>query len=206
MAARSEHATRLHGAAHAGLGHDELGRRGEKGRTLVTEADLLLAVRWTARLSAMTFATALLTSAFSARRSRALDTGFLVAHTIHFSFVVQLALATGGKDMFPGGEDIADAGGWPAVFGIFALFYVLAAVALSARHLGSRASLPVRVAGQLSTVFIGFMFVKTYLPLVARSYWYALPAALITTAVAADVFGSKLRRLKCLAPAAAPRQ
>ena len=51
-----------------------------------------------------------------------------------------------------------------------------------------------------------FKFVKTYLPLVARSDWYVLPAALVTTAVVADVLGSKLRRLKCLAPAAAPRQ
>ena len=172
----------------------------------MTDADLLVLVHWTARLSAVTFSAALLTSALSARRSRVLDIGFLVAHTIHFSFVVRLALATGGKNMFPGGKDIADAGGWPAVFGIFAFFYLLAGTALIARHLGSRASRPMRALGQLSTVFIGFMFVKTYLPLVARSYWYVLPAALVTTAVAADVLGSKLRRLKCLAPAAAPRQ
>jgi hypothetical protein len=172
----------------------------------VTDAELLLAVRLTARLSAMTFSAALLTSALTARRSRTLDIGFLVAHTIHFSFVVRLALATGGKGMFAGGKDIADGGGWPAVFGIFAFFYLLAGVALSARHLGPRASPRMRVAGQVATAFIGFMFVRTYLPLMERSSWYALPAALVTTAVIADLLGSRVRRLKCLAVGAAGRQ
>jgi len=165
----------------------------------VTDADLLLAVQWTARLSSTTFAAALLASTFAGRRSRTLDIGFLVAHTIHFSFVVRLALATGGKGMFPGGKDIADAGGWPAVFAIFAFFYLLAGITLRARQLGPRASPRMRVAGQLATAFIGFMFVRTYVPLMARSSWYALPAALVATAVVADLLGSKIRRLTCLA-------
>jgi hypothetical protein len=168
-------------------------------------SDLYIAVHWTARLSAVLFAAALAAPALynlSARRSQSLYLGFILAHTIHFSFVVWLAKVTGGENMFPGGRSVGDAGGWPAVFGVFAFFYALAFVGLAARRAGPRARLGLRAAGRFSTAFIGFMFVSTYMPLIARSRWYALPAALVVAGVAVDMLGGRIRRLRCLGGAA----
>ena len=150
---------------------------------------LLLAIKWTARLSAILFALSLLVPALSPHRrphSVRLQIAFIVAHTLHFSFVARLASVTGGAGMFPGGRSVAQVGGWPAVLAIFALFYAVAFIALAARR--SDADQPrLRTAGKLSTAFIGFMFVATYVPLVARSGWYAFLALLVAAAVAADL-------------------
>lgn len=106
-----------------------------------------------------------------------------------------------GKGMFPGGRDVADAGGLPAVFGIFAFFYLVAGLALAGRRAGPNASAWLRWAGRGATVFLGFMFVSTYVPLVEQSAWYALPAGLVTLAVALDLASEQFRRLSCLDPA-----
>lgn len=85
--------------------------------------DLYTAVHWTARISALSFAAALGTAAASptwVRPSQALYLAFLGSHTIHFGFVVWLAQVTGGAKMFPGGRDVGEVGGLPAVFAIFA--------------------------------------------------------------------------------------
>jgi hypothetical protein len=168
----------------------------------MNSSDLYIAVHWTARLSALLFAAALLAPVLlreqdGRRRSQVLFLAFLAAHTVHFSFVLALAFETGGKRMFPGGRDIADVGGMPAVFGIFAFFYLLAVAALLQRRAGSRAGTLLRVAGRFSTAFLGYMFVTTYIPLVERSPWYALPAALIATAVVLDLFAEKFRHVRC---------
>jgi hypothetical protein len=155
----------------------------------VSAAALHLAVSWTARLSAVSFALSLLVPALSPKRaghSGRLQLAFIVAHTLHFAFVAWLAGVTGGAGMFPGGRSVAEVGGWPVVLAIVALFYAVAFTAFTARRAGaSRARL--RTAGKLANAFIGFMFVATYVPLVARSGWYALPALLVMAAVAADL-------------------
>jgi len=122
---------------------------------------------------------------------------FIVAHTIHFGVVTARVLQTGGKGMFPGGRDVADAGGLGAVLGIFALFYFVAGVALLARRYGQHVPVVLCWAGRAATVFLGYMFVSTYLSLVDRSAWYAIPAALIGLAVVLDLFGPESRRFGC---------
>ena len=164
-------------------------------------ANLLLAVRLTARLSALLFAAALIAPVFLRQRQRlalAPFVAFVVAHTVHFSFVIGLVLETGGEGMFPGGRDVADAGGLPAVFGIFSFFYLLAGLALVQRRAGTSAGKLLHVAGRFATVFLGYMFVSTYVPLVERSHWYALPTALVVTAVVVDLLAGKLRQISCL--------
>jgi hypothetical protein len=154
----------------------------------VTAQDLLTGVHWSARLSAILFALSLAAPVlprFLARRSESLYLGFVAANTVQFLFVTLLALATGGANMFPGGRSVADVGGWPAVFGIFAFFYTLAFVGWVGRRAGASSRL--RTAGVLSRAFVGFMFVSTYVPLIARSAWYALPCALVAAAVVVDL-------------------
>lgn len=168
-------------------------------------AELFFAVHWTARVSALLFATALIAPVFLhtqqwQRLSQAPFVAFLAAHTVHFGFVIGLVLETGGKGMFPGGRDVADAGGWPAVFGIFAFFYLLAGLSLVQRRAGPNAGRMLHLTGRFSTVFLGYMFVSTYVPLVERSPWYALPAALVVTAVLLDLFAGKVRKMSCLGP------
>lgn len=163
--------------------------------------ELYTAVHWTARTSAMLFATALLAPMLRLRRPLLPYVGFMVAHTIHFAFVVWLAVVVRGERMFPGGRDMGDVGGWAAVFGIFAFFYLLATAGLLARRRGTEAGRALRLTGRFATTFLGYMFVSTYVPLLARSGFYALPAALITLAVLVDLFGDKLRRMRCLAAA-----
>jgi hypothetical protein len=168
----------------------------------MSSSDLYLAVHWTARVSALLFAAALAVPVLfrepdGRRRSQPAFLAFLGAHTVHFAFVLALILETGGEKMFPGGRDVADVGGMPAVFGIFAFFYLLAILALLERRRGPRASTPLRLAGRFSTAFVGYMFVSTYIPLVERSPWYALPAALVATAVLLDLFAERFRQLRC---------
>jgi hypothetical protein len=155
----------------------------------VSVVALHLAMSWTARLAAVLFALSLLVPALSRQRAGQagrIQVAFIVAQTLHFAFVAWLASATGGAGMFPGGRSVAEVGGWPVVVAIFALFYAVAFIALAARRSGT-AQTRLRTAGKLSTAFIGFMFVATYLPLVARSGWYALLALLVTAAVVADL-------------------
>jgi hypothetical protein len=165
--------------------------------------ELYTAVHWTARTSAMLFALALLAPTLSMRRPLMPYVGFMVAHTIHFSFVVWLAVVTGGARMFPGGRDVADVGGWPAVFGVFSFFYVLASLGLLARHRGRDAGRALRFGGRFASTFLGYMFVSTYVPLMTRSPWFAVPAAVITMAVLVDLLGERLRRISCIRGAAA---
>lgn len=172
----------------------------------MSSSDLYVAVHWTARLSALLFAAALVAPSLfrepdGRRRSQLAFVAFLAAHTVHFASVLALISETGGNKMFPGGRDVADVGGMPAVFGIFAFFYLLATLALLERRAGPRAGTTLRLAGRCSTAFIGYMFVSTYIPLVERSPWYALPAALIATAVLLDLFAERVRHLRCFSGA-----
>lgn len=162
-------------------------------------SDLYTAVHWTARTSAAFFAAALLSPVLfraSPRRSAELYLAFVFAHTIHFSFVVSLARA--GARLFPDGRDLSDAGGWLAMFGIFAFFYALAFLGLAARLGWKQGARWPCIAGKIATSFIGYMYVATYVPLLSRSPWYALPTALITAAVLLDLTRSARAR-RCLA-------
>ncbi len=73
--------------------------------TDLDHSDLYTAVHWTARVSALLFAAALgvpVLFRVSERRSATLYLAFILAHTVHFSFVIWLAKARDGARMFPG--------------------------------------------------------------------------------------------------------
>jgi AcrR family transcriptional regulator len=152
----------------------------------MTAEQLLLPVQLTARLSALLFAGALAVPVLTGRPARALYPAFLIAHTVHFGFVAALAVVGGGAGLFPGGRSLEDVGGWPTLAAIATLFYAAALGGLARGPSGWRRG------GHAAAAFIGFMFVATYLPLVERSAWYALPAAIVTLAVGLDL--STLRR------------
>ena len=164
-------------------------------------SQLDLAVHWTARLSAVLFAIALASPAWSTRVSRGsrdLYTAFILAHTAHFFFVAWLANATAGQNMFPGGRSVDDVGGWPTVLAIFAFFYALAFVGLVARRAGPNAGHGLRVANRVTTICLAILFVITYVGLIPQSPWYAVPAGLITAGLVIDAFGGIIRRSRCL--------
>lgn len=91
----------------------------------MSQAGALRVVRLTARSSAALFAGAQVASLAGrrgARASEALYQGFMVAHVVHFAAVTRYAVLTGGHDLFPGGRDPRDVGGWTTVAGIFTGF------------------------------------------------------------------------------------
>jgi hypothetical protein len=167
-------------------------------------AALYLTVHWTARLAALLFSAALAAPVLfrlRACRREELYLAFILALAVHFAFVTWLALATGGAQMFPGGKSVAEVGGWPVVFGIFAFCQTLAWVGFAARRTEEVASRGLHVAGSFSRGFIGVMFVGTYLPLVAQSWWYLFPATLVVGAVSIDAMAGRLRQLRCFGSA-----
>ncbi|UVT15541.1 MAG: hypothetical protein H8K04_17320 [Nitrospira sp.] len=160
-----------------------------------------LAVHWSARLSALLFAVALALPALIPRLSRhasALYFAFMMVHTVHFGFVVWMAHMTGGANMFPGDRSVADVGGWPTVFSIFAFFYALAFVGLVARRAGPNVGHTLRLASRVTTTCLGLIFVGTYLSLIPQSLWYAVPGAFVTLGMIIDVLGNIGRQTHCL--------
>lgn len=146
----------------------------------------------TGRLSATVFVFALLVAGGS-RRALALWWTFLGAHTVHFAVVAWFAVANGGRGLFPGGRSLEEAGGWPTVLASAALFYSLALTALAARRAGVASSRWLRIAGSTATTCIGLMFLATYVPLVATSTFFILPAAAITGAMSFHLMRSRWR-------------
>jgi hypothetical protein len=147
-------------------------------------------VRLTARGSALLFAAAQAAPVFgprAARVSRPLYLGFMAAHAVHFTAVTRYAKATGGRSLFPGGRSMNDVGGWPTVAGIFTFFASLAVTGWAAGTPAATGKPRMRAAGRAATSFIGAMFVGTYLGQMSQSKWYAVPAALVGTAVTANV-------------------
>ena len=51
---------------------------------------------------------------------------FMAVHAIHFTVVSTYARINGGRDLFPGGRSLNQAGGWPTVVSIYAVFSSLA--------------------------------------------------------------------------------
>jgi hypothetical protein len=143
---------------------------------------LLDVVHWTGRTSAILFAAAL---AVPALRRGAVPWAadlfllFVVAHTVHFAVVGSYAISVPGAALFPGSRDLAAAGGWRTVFGVATIFYVPALLGVAARRAGNAPRPWLRNADRASTLFIAFMFLATYVPLLGRSVAYALPMGMV---------------------------
>jgi hypothetical protein len=154
----------------------------------VDEEQVRLIVRVTARLSAVAFLAALGWVAASRRSAPRhlhgairLFVAFLAIHTIHFSAVLALSLVTAG-------ENIRERGGWAVVPVVAAAFYLSAFGILrtwrsaAALRPVSRASL---AGAHLSVLFIGAIFLNSYLSRVATMPQYWLWAAAMVVTVAA---------------------
>jgi hypothetical protein len=162
----------------------------------VTPSLLVLAVRWTARVSAGLFASALL--AFTIERARgwrprsslAVLVSFLVVHTIHFGVVLALASATLG-------ENIRRRGGWVPMALVGVLFYLASLALLRAWYRQAR-GLPLGRAGQLGTQagvpLVGLIFFQAYATRARSSVGFALFAALLVFAVAAYFWPARRHR------------
>ena len=147
---------------------------------LVDQPAVELIVRLTARVSAASFAAALILFAAGYphnRRRLSLGTrlfaGFIVAHTIHFVTVGWLAVVTAG-------ENIRQRDGWAVVLTVALLFYM--AVFLIRRAWGDAAlgrSSPrsLRVTANVAVVAIAAVFLNSYLARVARMPVYWVPVA-----------------------------
>lgn len=152
-------------------------------------ASLRRTVRLTARTSAVLFASAQLAQAFRLPRPwawRPLFVAFVAVHTVHFVVVARFAQRTHGRDLFPGGRNMRDVGGWPTVLGIFAFFFILAAVGWIAAE-PSDAQQVRRPAGLAATALIGAMFASVYLGQATRSPQHAAMGAIIGAAVLANI-------------------
>ena len=157
---------------------------------ITNTAALHRAVRLTARTSALLFAASQASQAMGSRGAQAwrpLYLGFMAAHAAHFAVVTGYAKATGGRALFPGGRSLTDVGGWPTVAGIYTFFAALAATGWAAGTLSARTTPGVGVAGRIATVIIGAMFVGSYLGQLPRSGWNAVPAAIVSAAIAANL-------------------
>jgi hypothetical protein len=128
----------------------------------------------------------------AARAWGPLYVGFMAAHATHFAVVAKYAKITGGRALFPGGRNLNDVGGWATMAAIYALFAGLAAIG------GVAGAAPtdsgrLRRAGRVATGIIGAMFAGTYLGLLRRSGWNAVPAAIVATAVVASLTAARVR-------------
>jgi hypothetical protein len=146
------------------------------------------AVRLTARTSALLFAAAQASQAMGSGTVhiwRPLYAGFMAAHAMHFAVVTRYAKATGGRALFPGGRNLQDVGGWPTVAAIYTVFAALAGTGWAAGTQAAKNAPGVGIAGPIATGIIAAMFVGTYLGQLPRSTWNAVPAAIVSAAVAA---------------------
>ena len=165
----------------------------------MSTAQLYRAVHLTARTSALLFAGAQATSALGPRAapaSRLLYLAFMTAHAVHFTVVARYASVNGGRNLFPGGRSLNEAGGWPTVAGIYTFFSSLAIAGWVAGAPQSTGENPMRSIGQTSRWIITAMFVGVYLGQVPRSRWYAVPAAVVAGAVTANVWAQRLRQTR----------
>jgi hypothetical protein len=153
----------------------------------VDQPTVELMVRLTARLSAASFAAALIVFAagYPHHRQRErfatrLFAGFIVAHTIHFGTVGWLAVVTAN-------ENIQERGGWTAVASVAVLFYAAAFVVLRGWNVPMSERSPSRrprVMTNVAVVAIAVAFLNSYLAraVVMPIYW--LPVAGLTGTVA----------------------
>jgi hypothetical protein len=162
----------------------------------VEQPQVELIVRLTARASATLFAAALILFAIGPRPGRRgvryairLFLGFVLAHTIHFSAVVWLAVLTAG-------ENIQERDGWTVVLAVGALFYFAAFLIVRAwRGIDSGRMLPRRdgVAANAAITSIALAFLNSYLSRVPDKPIYWLPAICLVASVA--VYFVRMRAL-----------
>lgn len=160
--------------------------------TLMTTKTLHRAARLTARTSGALFAAAQTASRLDrhAVAAHPLYLAFVATHALHLAVVARYAVVTDGRDLFPGGRDLDDVGGWRTVAAIYTGFAALA-------HVGRRAIAaphdPHRSAGRVANGLIAAMFVSTYLGQLRHSRWFAVPAAVIGAATAANLVRQDLK-------------
>lgn len=135
--------------------------------------DIHSVVVYTARLSTTLFLAAM-TGAILRRHAVTLLSAYFAAHLIHFSAVAWFAFATNNSN-------IRDLGGWPGVLTIGGVFCVLVVCALFAWS--GRGNRGVRITGHAGIVMIALSFLASYVPLVSRSVFFALPAVALVTAL-----------------------
>ncbi len=155
------------------------------------------AVRLTARTSALLFAGAQITSALGPRTGpapRLLYLAFMAAHAVHLTVVARYAVVNRGRDLFPGGRSLEDAGGWPTVAAIYSVFAGLAVTGWATGTPRAASRRTTRIVGQTATWLMAGMFVEVYLGQLPRSRWYAVPATAMAGAVTANVVSQRLRR------------
>ena len=160
----------------------------------MSQAAALRVVRLTARSSAALFAGAQVASLAGrrgARASEALYQGFMVAHVVHFAAVTRYAVLTGGHDLFPGGRDLRDVGGWTTVAGIFTGFAGVATLGWVGLPTTTQAKPVDRAAGTAARTVIGTMFTGTFAGQLTRSAWYAVPTMISATATVLGTFGPR---------------
>lgn len=177
----------------------------------MNQARVLATVRVTARASSLLFAAAHVSRAHSGRSWRPLYLLFVVMHAIHFAAVARFATVTKGRDLFPGGRSLNDAGGWPTVVGIYTMFFALAYTGWAAEADSPAGRIPagrlpsgrlpsgrkgLRRAGRVATGLLGAMFVSAHVGQVRRARWHAVPAALVGAAVLADIAAGTDRRAR----------
>jgi hypothetical protein len=153
----------------------------------VEQPQVELIVRLTARASATLFAAALILFATGSRSGRSgvrygirLFLGFVLAHTIHFSAVVWLAVLTAG-------ENIEERDGWTVVLTVGALFYFAAFLIVRAwRAIDSGRTLPRRdrLAANAAITLIALAFLNSYLARVPDRRIFWLPAICLVVSVA----------------------
>jgi hypothetical protein len=163
-----------------------------------------LLVVTTGRVSAAIFAAALAVPVLWRRTARWSPWwlgAFAAVHTMHFAAVAWLTVLTGGGGLFPGGRSLTDVGGWPALLAIYALFYLLVSIGIGARARPGHRGL--RIADRVATTFIALMFVATYTPLIAASWWFAAPSIGVIAALVVYAFGDRARTWRCLVRAPA---
>lgn len=156
---------------------------------------LYRAVHLTARASAVFFAGSQATAALgppAARASRLLYLAFMAAHVTHFTVVARYAKVTGGRNLFPGGRDMDEVGGWATVVGIYTFFASLAITGWVTGAPRSTGETSARAIGHAARWLIAAMFVGVYLGQLPRSRWYAVPASALAGAVAANVLAQRL--------------
>ena len=162
----------------------------------MSPAAALRVVRVAARTSAMLFASAQaapLAGWRGVRASDALYQAFMVAHAVHFTTVTRYAFLTGGHDLFPGGRDLDDVGGWPTVAGIFTGFAGMASIGWVGRPTRTGVTPRTRAAGTAARTLVGTMFTGTFAGRIARSAWYAVPTVISATATVLATMGSRRR-------------
>ena len=168
--------------------------------SIMNTAAVHRAVRVTGRTSAVLFAAAQFSQALrlpSVGAWRPLYLGFVATHAVHFTAVTRYAAMTNGRNLFPGGRDMNDVGGWPTVLGIYALFFALASTAWAGSSRAGRVQPGVRRAGSAANGLLGAMFASFYLGQIPQSRWNALPATIIGAAVLTNIEAAHKRPPAC---------